>query len=192
MNTIFFTSDLHFGHTNSIVHSNRPFADVEAMTEGLIDAWNKVVKPTDTVWQLGDFTFYYKVDRVIPILERLNGTIHAVLGNHCHVIKNNKPLLLERKLFASINERKLLRIDKTKPPIVLDHYPGRSWNFSSHGGWQLHGHCHGTMEPYGKSVDVGVDAPFVLGYAPYRPLAYEEVEAFMATRDSVEEFKSKS
>ncbi|QDJ96457.1 phosphoesterase [Xanthomonas phage Xoo-sp13] len=156
------------------------------MNEGLIKAWNEVVKPQDTVWQLGDFTFLSNMEKVVDVLSRLNGHKHAVFGNHCHLLKKNREFLVERGLFESMYERKVLSVDKQK--IVLDHFPGRSWNYSAHGGWQLHGHCHGTMEPYGKSVDVGVDAPFVLGYAPYRPLAYEEVKSFMDSRKQVNEF----
>lgn len=192
MSNLFFTSDSHFGHANSIKYCNRPFVDVEDMDEGLIERWNSVVGPNDEVWQNGDFTFYHKIEKVIAILERLNGRKNAILGNHCQVIKKNRELLLERGLFLEIRERKELTIQKdNKQKVILDHYPGRSWNYSSHGSWQLHGHVHGTMEPYGKSVDVGVDAPWVLGSAPYRPLSYDEVRAYMQTRQAFNEFEKK-
>jgi len=50
-----FTADLHLGHANIIRHCSRPFANVDEMDRTLIDNWNEVVQPSDTVWMLGDF-----------------------------------------------------------------------------------------------------------------------------------------
>lgn len=189
---MFFTSDTHWGHANSIKYCNRPFVDVAEMDEQLIHNWNSVVKDNDEVWQLGDFSFYHKIEKLVSILERLNGRKNAILGNHDQVIKKNRELLMERGLFIEIRERKELTIQKdNKQKVILDHYPGRSWNYSSHGSFQLHGHVHGSMEPYGRSVDVGVDAPWVLGYAPYRPVSYDEVREFMRTRPMFNEHEKK-
>ena len=49
-----FTSDLHFGHSNIIRYSGCPFADTGEMNEALIDRWNAVVGNGDEVWVLGD------------------------------------------------------------------------------------------------------------------------------------------
>ena len=62
MSNMFFTSDTHWGHANSIKYCNRPFIDVVEMDEQLIDNWNSVVKANDEVWQLGDFSFYHKIE----------------------------------------------------------------------------------------------------------------------------------
>ena len=40
MENIWFTSDQHWGHTNIIRFSERPFADVESMNEALIETWH--------------------------------------------------------------------------------------------------------------------------------------------------------
>ena len=74
-----FISDTHFGHTNIITYCQRPFKSVEQMNEVMIKKWNEKVKPTDTVFHLGDFSFrggfhQYK--------QRLNGTIILLAGNH--------------------------------------------------------------------------------------------------------------
>ena len=60
MNNIFFTSDQHFGH-KGMVHFTRkdgtklrPYDSVESMNESLVENYNKVVKPGDIVYFLGD------------------------------------------------------------------------------------------------------------------------------------------
>ena len=50
-----FTADLHFGHRNIIDYCNRPFRDVDAMNESLIENWNESIAADDTVWVVGDF-----------------------------------------------------------------------------------------------------------------------------------------
>ena len=50
-----FTADFHFGHFNIIRYCNRPFADTEEMNEIILQRLNSCVKPTDTLYFLGDF-----------------------------------------------------------------------------------------------------------------------------------------
>ena len=80
---IWFTSDLHFNHKRIIEYepTTRPFASVEEMNETLIKNWNSVVQPEDTVYVLGDFIMGL-ADTVAAILQRLNGTIILIRGNH--------------------------------------------------------------------------------------------------------------
>ena len=75
---IWVTSDTHYGHANIIRFCDRPFASSEEMDEALIANFNERVKPGDTVYHLGDFSFAKDPARVF---RRLNGTIHLVLGN---------------------------------------------------------------------------------------------------------------
>lgn len=77
----FFTSDTHFYHSNIIWFCNRPFANVEQMNEAMIRNWNSVVGQDDVVFHLGDFCLGGSAEWIM-ILDRLNGHIHLVLGNH--------------------------------------------------------------------------------------------------------------
>lgn len=78
---IFFTSDLHFNHSNVIKWCNRPFLNVEEMNQSLIDNWNKKVSNKDIVFHLGDLFWKYYNDK--QILDALNGErIYLIPGNH--------------------------------------------------------------------------------------------------------------
>ena len=85
MNQIYFTADLHFGHTNILKHSpKRPFADVvdiRAHDEWLLDKWRATVDKRDTVYVLGDLTFL-KSEDARHLLEKLPGQKFLIEGNH--------------------------------------------------------------------------------------------------------------
>jgi calcineurin-like phosphoesterase family protein len=171
-----FTSDIHFYHKNIIKFCNRPFASVEEMNVTLINNWNKVVMPEDIVWQLGDFSFA-NIEKTESVLRQLNGQKYAVLGNHDKEIIRNRGRLLDAGLFKEIVSYKELNIEGIQ--VNLFHYAGRTWNKSHHGAWQIFGHTHNDLEPYGRSVDVGVDSTYITGKAEYRPFCFEEIKRFM-------------
>ena len=50
--TVFFTSDTHFGDPRALRFDHRPFPDLPAHDAGLVERWNRVVAPGDTVWHL--------------------------------------------------------------------------------------------------------------------------------------------
>ena len=77
----FFTSDIHFGHTNIIKFCGRPWDNVEEMNEGIIDLWNAQVAPNDRVFILGDFAMG-KLAETIPLGRRMNGRKVLIGGNH--------------------------------------------------------------------------------------------------------------
>lgn len=180
---IYFTSDVHVGHANIIKYSNRPYSSVDEMNEQLIQNWNSIVTKEDDVWSLGDFSFM-NFDKTINFIRRLNyRSFNMVLGNHCKDIRNRQRAYLDSKLVNSIQEYKEITVEGQH--IVLFHYGCRVWNRVHRGSWLLYGHSHGTLPPYGKSVDVGVDAPFVTGMPEYRPYSFEEVRRFMNKQDAV-------
>ena len=79
--TIWFTSDLHFGHRNIIKYCNRLWNTVEEMDEALIHNWNSVVGKNDIGVDLGDFAFASN-QRWRELVSRLNGKHYLILGNH--------------------------------------------------------------------------------------------------------------
>jgi len=81
MGTTFFIADTHFHHEAILRYEQRPFDSVELMDETLIENWNKRVKPSDTVFHLGDVSSGDEsFDKII--LGRLHGYKILVMGNH--------------------------------------------------------------------------------------------------------------
>lgn len=77
----FVISDTYFGHNNIIKYCQRPFKDSNEMDKILVENWNEVVKPEDTVYHVGDFGLA-KLEVLRAIRQQLNGRIVLIKGNH--------------------------------------------------------------------------------------------------------------
>lgn len=179
MSETFFTSDTHWGHSNIIKYSKRPYKDVEEMNEMMLQEWNKIVKPQDVIYHMGDVSFM-PFPKLKNYLYRMNGTIHVTLGNHDKDITRNQSELLRQGKIASITHYRELNMGGEF--IVLFHYGQRVWNKSHRGSIHLYGHSHGSLPPHGKSVDVGVDCKEITH--EYRPIHLDEVIRYMSKRES--------
>jgi calcineurin-like phosphoesterase family protein len=174
---VFFIGDTHFGHKNIIKYSDRPFDTVREMDEALIQNWNSVVSPQDTVFHLGDFFFAQGSGRDkmaeeswrMSILRRLNGQIHLVIGNHDEHLKRD---FLPGKMHDIYRLRVLSNIlgSEMDHTFFLCHYAMRTWPGKHKGVLHLYGHSHGNLPGFGNSMDVGVDC-----HNSYRPFSLEEV-----------------
>ncbi|MNF89970.1 Calcineurin-like phosphoesterase superfamily domain protein [compost metagenome] len=169
-----FTSDLHFFHKNIIKYCDRPWS-FEDQTEELIARWNSRVGVMDDVYHLGDFAFagFKKLNAVVDIINRLNGNIHFIRGNHC-----------EDRLWQAIADRNIAHVEWIKDfaeirvegqKLILCHYPLEVWNGSHHGSWHLHGHCHGSLPSVGKRLDVGLD-----NHPEKTVFSFQEIREYMA------------
>lgn len=157
---IYFTSDLHLGHSNIIRHTDRPFESVEEMNDVLIDNINSFVSKNDTLYILGDLAFIIEKEMANDLIKKINGRKIFIRGNHDRHY--------DESLFEEICDYKEIKYEKTK--FILMHYPLRSWNHMRHGSIQLHGHIHASqqynLDNKAKGIyqyDVGVDAN---GYYP--------------------------
>lgn len=83
----YFVADHHFGDSKIIEYEQRPFVSVLEMDTAMIKSWNNVVKKSDTVFILGDFSFH-NFDGTKKILKKLHGKKILVRGNHD--IKDNE------------------------------------------------------------------------------------------------------
>jgi calcineurin-like phosphoesterase family protein len=173
---LYFTSDSHYGHTAVINYSQRKVASVDEMDALLISNWNSRVTDKDTIYHLGDFSFY-KIDKTLEILKQLKGNKYLVFGNHDKHLRKNRAFL---EYFVATGDLLSVKVpdeevEGGKQNIVLCHYAMKVWNKSHYGAWQLYGHSHGTMpdDPNSLQLDVGVDC------WNYAPVSYEEIKAKM-------------
>ena len=196
---IWFTSDLHLGHSN-ILHlgAGRPFESLERMESYLIHAINDRVSYTDEIWVLGDFFMRGTPEKVRPYLERIVcPNVHLVRGNHDRTYQQPK----RSGLFKTVVDYQELVIPGPdgSARAMLSHYPMLDWDRMYHGSYMLHGHIHsrpdsGAEKHLGplfsthehgrigyndwnlfhgiRRYDVGVDAN---GYAP---VSWEEIVRF--------------
>ncbi len=149
------TSDTHFGHGNIIKYCDRPFSTIEEMDKTLIDNWNAVVRPEDEVFHHGDLTFHKDVGTLRSILNRLNGSIYFIMGNHDKMVSKN-PEIQQR--FVWIKD--YFELKEAGKHWVMCHFPLLTWHKAHHGSIHTHGHCHGTIDHLNtdtRRIDVGVD-----------------------------------
>src|SRR5687768_16524721 len=94
--TIFFTSDLHFGHGNIQAYCpTRPQGTVDEHNEILIANWNDTVDEHDVVYVLGDVAMG-KIADSLPLVKRLNGYKFLIPGNHDRLWWAHKPKDVDR------------------------------------------------------------------------------------------------
>lgn len=134
---VFFTSDLHFGHFNILRFDNRPFKSVQEMDETMISLWNETVLPIDTVYILGDVSWYDDATTA-AILARLNGRKILVTGNHDQVGP------LSAKEYAEIHKSYHEIRSGKGHKIVLSHYPIHFFNGQRRNAIMLYGHLHNS------------------------------------------------
>lgn len=159
---IFFTSDLHFSHSNILEFCPNRIKKygrtVPEMNENIIQDWNEIVSENDIAFILGDVSFG-SINDTANYLSQLNGELHLISGNH-------DKRYLDKKLFTvwfkSIQT--YLEIQIGQQHLVLCHFPFLEWSRCHWGSWHLFGHLHGNepdlikqLKKY-KCMDVGLDA----------------------------------
>jgi calcineurin-like phosphoesterase family protein len=168
----FAISDLHLFHNNILKFTNRPYSSLDEMHQDIVDEWNDVIPKGAVVYHLGDLSFLKakKMEDQKPlyeILNRLNGTIVFLKGNHdySNYWKHHKEaveagLLKNGRYFEDSPYKEVrVRCEKIKTKFVMCHYPIISWNMQHHGSIHIHGHCHNSLNHnLGRAMDVGLDA----------------------------------
>jgi calcineurin-like phosphoesterase family protein len=128
MAQVFFIADLHLSHTNMAL--KRGFATVEEHDEHIIAKWNSVVSKRDVTYILGDVTM--EKSAPYPLLDRLNGVKHVVLGNHDRR-QDVKKLLEHVDSVAGMVQYK---------GIMLTHCPIHPMELDYRFNYNIHGHIH--------------------------------------------------
>ena len=93
------------------------------------------------------------------IIERLNGSIRCIKGNHDDS-GFLKKLMERHNKIVSVDDLKEIKIGTVKPrtKLVMCHYPMLTFNQSNRGSIMIHGHEHSRIHAQGKVIDVGIDA----------------------------------
>lgn len=168
----FIIADTHFGHRNICQYSCRPWSDLVEMDTELIRRWNETVGSDDTVYHLGDVAMGPEPE---SYLERLNGRLHLVVGNHDHRIKKHPR-------WETVSNRTVIDVDGVE--IHMRHHP---WQPTADDGLFVHGHCHGTMGRTHRMCDkrlqhdVGVDCWSDVPEWAFRPIEVRALVQFLQT-----------
>lgn len=177
MATVFFTSDLHFGHARICELSHRPFGSVEEMDEALIANWNSVVtQPDDIVWVLGDYALGDRA-RGLSYLSRMNGRKMLVEGNHDKCWSGSSDGWKHKRQYLDAGFEVVTPFARVKLPptrydapgrkVLLSHFPydadhtddtrHSQFRLRDEGEWLVHGHVHEAYTVKSRGVNVGVD-----------------------------------
>lgn len=143
MGKIFFTSDTHFCHDRDFIYGPRGFKNVTDMNEAIIQRWNSIVSPEDTVYHLGDVMLNNN-EQGIRCLKRLNGKIIILKGNHD---TDTRLCLYSDCPNVEILEKCADYFTYNKIKFYMSHYPTITTNFDEEKNLaratiNLFGHTH--------------------------------------------------
>lgn len=141
-------SDTHFGHHNILkfeMMARGPFEDIYQHDREIVERWNALVKPKDTVWHLGDVYFGPKEsEHALEILKALAGYKRLVMGNH------------------DVNREDILRhfFDRIYGVAeygrcILSHVPVHPYQLEKRYTKNIHGHMHSKRVQKGD-YDFGI------------------------------------
>ena len=144
----YYIADPHFFHgALNTKMDRRGFESVEAMNEYMLRQWNRKVRKNDEAVILGDLS-WGKAEETNELLERLNGRLYLIQGNHDRFLKNKD---YNAGRFVWIKPYEELQDNKRK--VILCHYPIMCYNgqyrVDENGNpkvYMLYGHVHDTQD----------------------------------------------
>ena len=146
----FVTSNLQLGRPSAIELYNRPFKDVDEMTQGLINSWNSVVGKDDLVYHLGNFAWDPKTAQ--DAITQLNGNIWFVMGEHDDAINE---LWNKKMLPANCRvERQILPLSLMQ--TTVSYWPLKDWPKKNEGFWSIIGHPDPVYKSDPKEMTINV------------------------------------
>lgn len=163
----YYTSDLHFNHKNIIKHCHRPFYNIKNMNDTIINNFNQILKPKDSLYILGDLGWEMKnCESIANLVAQIKCKKILITGNHDKDIIKKEEL---RNQFKEIYDMYSLKDGDYN--ITLCHYPMLVWNKSNKGSYHFYGHIHKhTLEHTAKnSFNVGVDV------CNFKPLTAKQI-----------------
>jgi len=176
----FFVGDTHFGHQRVITFKNddgtlmRPFDSIEEHDECLIESWNRVVRPDDKVYHLGDVVMNR---HALPTVRRLNGRKILVKGNH--------DVFTARQYLDVAGFEDIQGAVVFKSGYLLSHIPVHTCQLER---WRvnIHGHLHNnrSLDHDPRYLCVSLER-----LPHWAPVDWDWIQEEIASRDfNVEEF----
>jgi calcineurin-like phosphoesterase family protein len=161
----FVISDTHWGDERVIGFTDRPFSDVDHETMVMIELWNSVVSPGDTVFHLGDVVARVEdpVSYAHDILSQLNGYKILTPGNYEENLSDSE--MIE----AGFDE---VHFYLEYRGFFLIHKPRDGVELNTNGLPMLHGHKHIETPIYTDYWGLNMSCE----YWDYRPVSFEEIE----------------
>lgn len=179
-----FTSDLHFAHKNIVKFTNRGVETTEEQhDEWLINRINEVVRPSDTLYHLGDLSFHRSFNATRDFVHSIRCPVILLKGNHDNLDMLHR---VKRDCGNVLAVKEYMEIKIAGNSVVLFHFPIASWHKQGHGSWHLHGHSHGNLKEecsQGKILDVGLDNAYNL-YGKHRLFFEEDIIRYMNSREA--------
>ncbi len=134
---MYFIGDLHFGHKNICQYRTKFKTPVEH-DEYIVKQWNlKVTSKRDIVWVLGDMCIQNPNYDMGSIINRLNGTIWLIPGNHDYIPYYNHPKITIKNTICK------------KYGFWITHIPIHPTEL--YGKKNIHGHVHIIREDIGDN-----------------------------------------
>ncbi len=163
---IWFTSDWHLGHFNIITYSGRPFSSTEEMDAALVENHNKLVRPQDKVYNLGDVVINKKH---LHKAKAFNGHKRLLRGNH-------DVYTTKMYLDAGFEEIAAYRV---MAGMIFSHIPIHESSMGRF-GMNVHGHMHEKKLDDVRYMNICVE------HTDYAPLSLEQIVEEMRSRHGSE------
>lgn len=158
MHKNYFIADPHFSHHNVITFKDnkgyiiRPFKSIEQHDSFIIDNINRLVRPMDKLYILGDAVMYR---RMFPILNRIITKKRILIrGNHdIFKLKDYLPY------FKDVRAYKVM----PKHGIIFSHIPIHPNQLEGRFTLNVHGHMHHNFIEDSRYLNI---CPEWIGYDP--------------------------
>lgn len=193
---IFFSSDWHIGHENSIKFDNRPYRDLDHMHSELIKNFNKQVPIDGLTYFMGDIVTH-SASLTKTVIDQLNGTKILIVGNHdknyesCYnagfdAVMHQTTIYIQKER-VTLSHCPLLRVFREDTSTMKGNTEGELWHgefrnkrfaVPDNGQFHLHGHIHSpnggkSAKLLDRQMDVGLPAN------NYRPVHISHVESWI-------------
>lgn len=184
---VFLTSDLHAKHAKDFILEPRGYKTADEAYSHIFKSWNETVRPTDVVFNLGDFVVgagTNSLEVTKELIHGLNGKIYTLFGNHTAGVKQLYRETIDNQYGKTDHSVEIYPVNYQDKFIflgdyveivvdgklcILNHYPLGSWN-EMRGSIHCFGHCHSNypINPNLRYMDVGWDYK-------KRPLSFDEI-----------------